>query len=89
MVDGLVGILPEGASVNRPEGGMFLWTRLGGDADTAEVLPRAVDAGVAYVPGWPFYAADPDRSTMRLSFVTNTPQVITEGLARLARAFGW
>jgi 2-aminoadipate transaminase len=89
MVDGLVGLLPEGASVNRPEGGMFLWARLGGDIDTAEVLARAVDAGVAYVPGWPFYAADPDRSTMRLSFVTNTPQVITEGLARLARAFGW
>jgi len=89
MVDGLIGLLPEGASVNRPEGGMFLWVRLGGDVDTAEVLPRAVDAGVAYVPGWPFYAADPDRSTMRLSFVTNTAPVITEGLARLARSFSW
>jgi 2-aminoadipate transaminase len=89
MVDGLVALLPSGAKVNRPEGGMFLWAELGGGVDTAEVLPRAIEAGVAYVPGWPFYAADPDRSTMRLSYVTNTPEVIAEGLSRLARAFEW
>lgn len=89
MVDGLRALLPVGAEVNRPEGGMFLWVRLGGAVDTADVLPRALDAGVAYVPGWPFYAADPDRSTMRLSYVTNTPDVIATGLDRMARAFGW
>ncbi|HML50809.1 MAG TPA: PLP-dependent aminotransferase family protein [Propionicimonas sp.] len=89
MVDGLRAVLPAGAEVNRPEGGMFLWVRLGGAVDTAEALPRALAAGVAYVPGWPFYAAEPDHSTMRLSYVTNTPEVIAEGLARLARAFGW
>lgn len=89
MVDGLRAVLPDGAEVNRPEGGMFLWARLGGAVDTAAILPRALEEGVAYVPGWPFYAADPDRSTMRLSYVTNTPEVIAEGLARMARAFGW
>lgn len=89
MVDGLRAVLPDGAEVNRPEGGMFLWARLGGAVDTAAILPRALEGGVAYVPGWPFYATDPDRSTMRLSYVTNTPEVIAEGLARMARAFGW
>lgn len=89
MVDGLRAVLPDGAEVNRPEGGMFLWARLGGAVDTAAILPRALEEGVAYVPGWPFYATDPDRSTMRLSYVTNTPEVIAEGLARMARAFGW
>ena len=49
----------------------------------------AVDAGVAYVPGWPFFAGTPDRSTMRLSFVTNAPEVIDDGLNRLASALGW
>lgn len=89
MVDGLRAVLPDGAEVNRPEGGMFLWARLGGAVDTAAILPRALEEGVAYVPGWPFYATDPDRSTMRLSYVTNTPEVIAEGLARMARAFSW
>lgn len=89
MVDSLAAVLPDGASVNRPEGGMFLWARLGGGIDTAEFLPRAVAGGVAYVPGWPFYASEPDRSTMRLSFVTVTPEVITEGVGRLAKVFGW
>lgn len=89
MLTGLDARLPEGATATRPEGGMFVWVRLGGDVDSALVLPKAVDAGVAYVPGWPFYAGDPDRTTMRLSFVTNTPEVIDEGLSRLATAWGW
>jgi len=53
------------------------------------VLTKAVDLGVAFVPGWPFYANDPDRTTMRLSFVTNSPELIEEGLTRLATAYGW
>ncbi len=89
MADGLERLLPAGARVNRPEGGMFLWVRLGGEVDTAEVLPTAIANGVAYVPGWPFYASDPDHTTMRMSFVTNPPEVIAEGLVRLARSFGW
>jgi 2-aminoadipate transaminase len=89
MAAGLSRILPEGASLTRPEGGMFLWARIGGAVDTALRLPTAVEEGVAYVPGWPFFAADPDRSTMRLSYVTNPVDVIAEGLDRLGRAFGW
>lgn len=89
MADGLGRRLPAGATVTRPEGGMFLWVALGNGSDTAETLPAAVDAGVAYVPGWPFFASDPDHSTMRLSFVTNSPAVIDDGLDRLARALAW
>lgn len=89
MVAGLASVLPDGATLTRPEGGMFLWASLGGGTDTAERLPDAVEAGVAYVPGWPFFASDPDRSTMRLSFVTNPAGVIEEGLRRLAHTFGW
>jgi 2-aminoadipate transaminase len=89
MAAGLAARLPAGADVTRPEGGMFLWVRLGDGTDTAATLAAAVDAGVAYVPGWPFFAADPDRSTMRLSYVTNAPDVIDDGLSRLASALGW
>lgn len=89
MADGLAAVLPDGASLTRPEGGMFLWARVGGQVDTTALLPAAVDAGIAYVPGRPFFVSDPDDTTMRLSFVTNSPQVIAEGVARLAGVFGW
>lgn len=86
MHAGLLRMLPPTASVTRPDGGMFCWVRLGDDTDTAALLPRAVEEGVAFVPGWSFYATDPDRSTMRLSYVTNSPETIAEGLSRLQTA---
>ncbi|MGW4435841.1 aminotransferase-like domain-containing protein [Streptomyces sp. NPDC004596] len=85
MLAGLPGALPEGSVWTRPDGGMFLWVRLPEPYDTTALLPRVVEQDVAYVPGAPFYAAAPDRSTLRLCFVTQTPEEITEGLRRLGR----
>ncbi|MGW0575029.1 aminotransferase-like domain-containing protein [Streptomyces sp. NPDC002920] len=85
MLAGLRDALPEGSEWNRPDGGMFLWARLPESYDTAALLPQVVREDVAYVPGAPFYAADPDRSTLRLCFVTQTPEEIGEGLRRLGR----
>ncbi|MET9758780.1 PLP-dependent aminotransferase family protein [Streptomyces sp. NPDC006372] len=83
MLEGLAGALPEGSVWDRPEGGMFLWARLPDPYDTTALLPRVVRQDVAYVPGAPFYAGTPDRSTLRLCFVTQTPEEIGEGLRRL------
>ncbi|MFD9041942.1 aminotransferase-like domain-containing protein [Streptomyces bottropensis] len=83
MLDGIAAALPEGSTWNRPEGGMFLWARLPSSYDTGALLPRVVEQDVAYVPGEPFYAGEPDRSTLRLCFVTQTPEEIREGLWRL------
>ncbi|MFF8950002.1 PLP-dependent aminotransferase family protein [Streptomyces sp. NPDC014940] len=85
MLAGLPGALPEGSVWTRPDGGMFLWVRLPDPYDTTALLPRVVEQDMAYVPGAPFYAAAPDRSTLRLCFVTQTPDEITEGLRRLGR----
>lgn len=82
------GILPAGAHVTYPTGGMFLWVALGGARDAQQLLPRAVEEGVAWLPGWSFYAQDPDVTTMRLSFVTHAPEVLAEGIARMGRALG-
>jgi 2-aminoadipate transaminase len=49
-------------------------------------LPKAVEKGVAFVPGAPFYAAHPDLRTLRLSFVTASVQQIDTGIAALAAA---
>ncbi|MBB5832138.1 aminotransferase-like domain-containing protein [Brachybacterium aquaticum] len=83
MARAIAPILPGGAHVTHPEGGMFLWAALGEGYDAQEMLPAAVDAGVAYLPGWSFFADNPDRSTMRLSFVTHSPEVIEDAIGRL------
>ncbi|WP_406178575.1 PLP-dependent aminotransferase family protein [Streptomyces canus] len=87
MLAGLADALPEGSTWTRPEGGMFLWARLPSSYDTTALLPQVVTRDVAYVPGAPFYAGEPDRSTLRLCFVTQTPREIGEGLRRLGEAF--
>ncbi|GAA2225302.1 PLP-dependent aminotransferase family protein [Streptomyces indiaensis] len=88
MLAGLAGALPGGSVWNRPEGGMFLWARLPEPYDTTALLPQVVRQDVAYVPGAPFYAGPPDRTTLRLCFVTQTPQEIGEGLRRLGKGLG-
>ena len=70
---------------NRPAGGMFLWARLPAGMDAVQLLPHAVDRGVAFVPGAAFYAADPVQETLRLSFVTSTVEQIQTGIAALAQ----
>ena len=67
-----------------PRGGMFFWLELAPGLDAMALLPRAVEAGVAYVPGAPFYAQSPRPDTLRLSFVTVAPAQIEAGVAALA-----
>ncbi|MGY1809776.1 PLP-dependent aminotransferase family protein [Blastococcus sp. SYSU D00669] len=86
MVAALPSALPPGSTWSDPDGGMFTWVRLPGGVDTAALLHEALAHDVAFVPGAPFYAGAPDPATLRLSFTTNTPEVVTEGMARLGRA---
>ncbi len=71
---------------NSPAGGMFLWARLPQRMSAVELLPFAVDQGVAFVPGAPFYADHGDERTLRLSFVTPSVDEIQRGVAALAAA---
>jgi len=74
----------------QPQGGLFVWARLTGaggkPADGNAFAKRAIEEGVAFVPGAPFYCAQPDVATLRLSFATADVAKIREGVARLARA---
>lgn len=83
LVQALPDVLPVGSSWTDPDGGMFVWARLPGGVDTAELLERALQADVAFVPGAAFYAGTPDHATLRLSFTTNPAERIAEGMARL------
>jgi len=74
----------------QPQGGLFVWARLTGAGgkvrDGGELAKRAIEKGVAFVPGAPFYCANPDHATFRLSFATADADKIREGVARLAQA---
>jgi 2-aminoadipate transaminase len=63
---------------------MFLWARLPQGMNAVDLLPFAVDQGVAFVPGAPFYADHGDPRTLRLSFVTPSVEEIHRGVAALA-----
>jgi 2-aminoadipate transaminase len=71
---------------NKPDGGMFLWLRLPEGMNSVELLPKAVERGVAFVPGLPFYAGQGDPRTMRLSFVTASVDEIDTAITALADA---
>lgn len=70
----------------RPVGGMFLWVRLPKGMDAQVLLAEAVERGMAFVPGAPFYADEAETNTLRLSYVTVSPEQIRQGVAALADA---
>ncbi len=84
MLQALQRDMPHGVQWNSPDGGMFLWAQLPPGLNAVDLLPKAVDAGVAFVPGAAFYASAPDARTLRLSFVTASVDQINTGVAALA-----
>jgi 2-aminoadipate transaminase len=84
MLEALERHFPRSARWTHPEGGMFIWVTLDESQDSDALLKRAIEKHVAFVPGAPFYASDPQHNTLRLSFVTVSPDKIREGVARLA-----
>ena len=90
MGDALTREMGDAVEFTQPQGGLFFWVRLTGQggriSDASEFAKRAIEQGVAFVPGAPFYAANPDNATFRLSFATADVGKIEEGISRLARA---
>ncbi len=90
MGDALQRELGDAITFTQPQGGLFFWARLTGAggkvSDAAEFARRAIEQGVAFVPGAPFFARDPDTSSLRLSFATAGVDKIREGIARLGKA---
>jgi len=83
MLAALDEFFPPEASWTRPEGGMFIWVTLPPQIDSMQLLQQAVAQNVAFVPGVSFYANQPQRNTLRLSFVTVPKEQIREGIQRL------
>jgi len=90
MCDALEREVGDAIRFVRPAGGLFVWATLtganGAISDGSALAKRAIDNNVAFVPGTPFFAQDPDPRTLRLSFATADEDKIEAGIAKLAQA---
>jgi 2-aminoadipate transaminase len=84
MVGALSDLMPAACHWNVPDGGFYVWMTLPPGVNAKAMLPRAVTARVAYVPGTAFFADGFGSSSMRLSYCYPTPERIREGVRRLA-----
>lgn len=85
MLDALQMYFPKGVTWTKPEGGMFIWVTLPVYIDSSQLFTEAVKHLMAFVPGAPFYANAPQINTLRLSFVTVSPEKIRIGIKRLGK----
>jgi len=71
-----------------PRGGFHLWLALDDGIDDEALAADAAAAGVVVSPGRPWFPADPPGPHLRLSFAAGPPEVLREGVERLARSVG-
>ncbi len=84
LLDAMELLMPAGTTWTKPTGGFYSWLTLPEGIDAKAMLPRAVTALVAYVPGTGFYVNGEGGRSMRLSYCYPTPERIKEGVGRLA-----
>jgi 2-aminoadipate transaminase len=84
LLTSLEDLMPPGVTWTRPAGGLFVWASLSGGLDAKAMMPRAINARVAYVPGTGFFADGGGRENLRLNFSFPPPERIREGVRRLA-----
>ncbi|KWC62750.1 PLP-dependent aminotransferase family protein [Burkholderia ubonensis] len=87
MCDALRDGLGDAIEFHRPEGGMFVWARIGA-VSSAQLLQHAIANKIVFVPGNAFFADNVDDASLRLSYAAPDVDAIREGVARLARAYG-
>jgi len=84
MLETIDANFPEGIQTTRPDGGLFLWVVLPEKMDAKEMLKKAVENNVGYVPGGAFFPNGDNKNTMRLSFSNMEEEKIVEGIKILA-----
>lgn len=85
MEDALRTTLGDRLVWRRPTGGMFFWTRLAGAYKATDLLPFALNEGVAFVSGAEFHEQGVGLDTLRLNFTHAAPERVREGIRRFAR----
>jgi 2-aminoadipate transaminase len=83
MLDALADEFPREAEWTHPQGGLFIWATLPDYIDTTDLLARALDEHVAFVPGRAAFLDGRGGSSMRLNFSGVDEEQIREGIRRL------
>ena len=83
MLESLEQHFPAEAKWTKPGGGFYVWVNLPAEIDTKALMPKAIVAKVAYVPGSAFYADGLGSWSMRLSYCHPTPERIRDGVKAL------
>jgi 2-aminoadipate transaminase len=83
MLDALAEHFPREATWTHPQGGLFLWATLPEYIDTTDLLARAIEERVAFVPGRAAFVDGRGGSSMRLNFSGVSEDEIREGIRRL------
>ncbi len=86
MVSALKEHLPKNTSFTNPNGGMFLWVTLTKEMNALDLFDKAIEEGVAFVPGEPFFVENAKKNTLRLNFSNVPPEKIEEGIIKLGNA---
>ena len=79
---------PGGVRYTRPEGGLFIWVELREDADAVQLLSKAVERKVAFVPGTYFCTGGGHLNTLRLNFSNSSLDQIDSGMNALKEIIG-
>src|SRR5262245_14247647 len=87
MLDAPERFAPSGSRWTKPIGGFFILMQLAAEADAGAMLPDAIESGVAYVPGQPFFVDGSGANTLRLAYSKESVDVIAEGVERMCRVF--
>lgn len=85
MLDAIDKYFPKNIKYTRPRGGLFIWVMLEQDKDSKEILEKALEEKVAFVPGQPFYAHQDVTNTFRLNYSNMPEDRIEEGIKRLGK----
>lgn len=84
MLSAMREYFPAHVKYTEPEGGMFIWVTLPEGQSALDLFRKAMEKKVAFVPGDPFYAGKTNVNTFRLNYTNSTPEIIREGIRRLA-----
>jgi 2-aminoadipate transaminase len=88
MLGALAEHFPPEATWTEPEGGLFVWATLPEFVDTTDLLARALQRNVAFVPGRAAYLDGRGGNSMRLNFSGVSEHDIREGVRRIGEVIG-
>ncbi len=85
MLEAIKEHFPSNVSYTYPEGGLFTWVVLPENINARDVMPKALENNVAFVPGGSFFPNGGNENTFRLNYSNMPEDKIKEGIARLGK----